>query len=112
MPSRSRTTSSSSRSLRAEIAELDAAGSTARTRGEALASAALAAPRQQLADWQQRWENFNRDLGAARQTPRSSGPHRAAREPAALRLHAQADRLSLESTNCGDRSRPMRRSRL
>ena len=44
----------------------------------------LTAVEAQLADWQQRWEQFNRELGAARPECAGRGSaHRAAREPAA-----------------------------
>ena len=79
----------------AELAEL-APLAADRTRGDALASAALAAAEEQLVAWQQRWENFNRDLGAAGQSAQVEAARIEQLENQALRLNAQADRLSLE----------------
>ena len=84
----------------AELAEL-APLAEARTRGDAQASAALAAAEEQLVAWQQRWENFNRDLGAAAQSAQVEAARIEQLENQALRLTAQADRLSLEFDELG-----------
>ncbi|MGA8707387.1 MAG: chromosome segregation protein SMC, partial [Steroidobacteraceae bacterium] len=68
----------------------------ARTRSEALASAALASADEQLAAWQQRWEEFNRDLGAAGQSAEVEAARIEQLENQSLRLRAQGDRLALE----------------
>ncbi|HEY3808593.1 MAG TPA: chromosome segregation protein SMC [Steroidobacteraceae bacterium] len=68
----------------------------ARTRSEALASAALAAAEEQLAGWQQRWESFNRDLGASAQSAEVEIARIEQLESQRLRLRAQSDRLALE----------------
>src|SRR3984957_3068033 len=84
----------------AELAELTPRAAE-RTRGDALASAALAAAEEQLVAWQQRWENFNRDLGAAGQSAQVEAARIEQLESQALRLNAQADRLSLEFDELG-----------
>jgi len=84
----------------AELAELEPQAA-ARTRTDALASAALAAAEEQLIAWQQRWENFNRDLGAAGQSAQVEAARIEQLENQALRLNAQADRLSLEFDELG-----------
>lgn len=84
----------------AELAEL-APLAEARARADAQASAALAAAEEQLVAWQQRWENFNRDLGAAGQSAQVEAARIEQLENQALRLSAQADRLSLEFDELG-----------
>ncbi len=82
-------------SLRAELAELEPLAE-ARAHSDALASAALAAAEAELADWQQRWENFNRELGAAGQSAEVEAARIEQLESQSHRLQAQTDRLSLE----------------
>jgi chromosome segregation protein len=79
----------------AELAEL-APLAEARTRSDAQAAATLAAAEEQLAAWQQRWEGFNRDLGAAGQSAQVEAARIEQLENQSLRLNAQRDRLSLE----------------
>jgi chromosome segregation protein len=67
-----------------------------RTRSDALASAALATAEQELAAWQQSWENFNRDLSAAGQSAEVESARIEQLENQNQRLRAQSDRLSLE----------------
>jgi chromosome segregation protein len=57
---------------------------------------ALAAAEAQFAAWQERWENFNRDLGAARQGSGVEAARIEQLESQMLRLQAQADRLAVE----------------
>jgi chromosome segregation protein len=79
----------------AELLELEPLAA-ARTRSDALASAALAAADEQLAAWQQRWEDFNRDLGAAGQSAEVEAARIEQLENQSMRLRAQSDRLALE----------------
>ena len=72
------------------------------------AGAALAAAEQQLADWQQRWESFNRELGAAGQSAEVERARIEQLESQLHRLQAQADRLSARARRAQRRSRPMR----
>ena len=82
--------------LRAELAAL-APQLDAQREQERLATQTQLAQEAQLASWQERWEAFNRELGAAAQ----SGEVEAARieqlENQRLRLQAHADRLSVEA---------------
>ncbi|HLK71629.1 MAG TPA: chromosome segregation protein SMC, partial [Steroidobacteraceae bacterium] len=82
--------------LRSEIGELTPQ-LAARRDQERRAAEAQAAQEAQLAAWQERWEAFNRELGAVAQ----SGEVEAARieqlENQRLRLQAHADRLSVEA---------------
>jgi chromosome segregation protein len=82
--------------LRAELAAL-APEVDARREQDRLASQTQSAEEAQLAAWQERWEVFNRELGAAAQ----SGEVEAARieqlENQRLRLQAHADRLRVEA---------------
>jgi chromosome segregation protein len=81
--------------LRAQIGALEPELETLRA-AEQQADEQLRAADARLADWQQRWEQFNGELGAARQ----SGEVEAARieqlEGQLLRLQAQSDRLAGE----------------
>lgn len=63
---------------------------------ESLAAAALEAAEQALAAWQQRWEDFNRELGAADQTTQVERARIEQLENQQRRLTAQADRLAIE----------------
>jgi chromosome segregation protein len=81
--------------LRAEIAELEPLVD-ARRASEALASGGLAAADAELAAWQQHWESFNRELGAAGQSAQVESARIEQLESQRHRLQAQADRLSLE----------------
>ncbi len=79
--------------LAPELASLHAAEHTG--------TESLAAAEAQFAVWQERWENYNRELGAARQ---GSGVEMARIEQLdgqLLRLQAQADRLGLEHESVG-----------
>jgi len=81
--------------LRAEIAQLEPLVDARRAR-ERLAGGALAEAETQLAAWQQRWEGFNRELGAAGQSAQVESARIEQLESQRYRLQAQADRLSLE----------------
>ena len=86
--------------LQAEIAALAPERATLAA-GEQAAAEALAAAETQFTDWQERWEGFNRELGAARQ---GSGVETARIEQLdgqLLRLQTQADRLALEHEAVG-----------
>jgi chromosome segregation protein len=63
---------------------------------ETAAAEALEAAEQALQDWQQRWEQFNRSLGAADQTTQVERARIEQLENQLRRLTAQADRLALE----------------
>ncbi len=82
-------------SLRAELAELEPLVE-ARRHSEQLAASALAEAEAELAGWQQRWETFNRELGAATQSSQVEAARIEQLESQRHRLQAQADRLSLE----------------
>jgi chromosome segregation protein len=62
---------------------------------------ALAAAEAQWAAWQQRWENYNSELGAARQGSGVEAARIEQLEGQLLRLQAQADRLALEHESVG-----------
>jgi chromosome segregation protein len=81
--------------LRAEIAQLEPLVEARRT-SEQLAGGALADAEAELASWQQHWESFNRDLGAAGQSAQVESARIEQLESQRHRLQAQADRLSLE----------------
>jgi chromosome segregation protein len=81
--------------LRAEIAQLEPLVDERRAR-ERLAGGALAEAETELAAWQQRWEGFNRELGAAGQSAQVESARIEQLESQRYRLQAQADRLSLE----------------
>jgi chromosome segregation protein len=57
---------------------------------------ALATAEHQLADWQQRWEGFNREQGAAHQTTQVERARIEQLENQLRRLASQADRLAVE----------------
>jgi len=81
--------------LAVELSELEPLAA-ARTQSEAVAGAALAAAEQQLSGWQERWESFNRELGAAGQSAEVEAARIEQLESQSHRLQAQTDRLSLE----------------
>jgi chromosome segregation protein len=81
--------------LRLEIAEL-APQLAAAQAAEQAAADALSAAEQELADWQQRWESFNRELGTASQTTQVERARIEQLESERHRLTARADRLALE----------------
>jgi chromosome segregation protein len=81
--------------LRGELAELEPLAATRRA-GEAVAAAALADAEAALGQWQQRWEAFNGELGAARQSAQVESARIEQLENQRHRLQGQADRLSLE----------------
>ncbi|MFI4895125.1 MAG: chromosome segregation protein SMC [Steroidobacterales bacterium] len=81
--------------LAVELSELEPLAA-ARTQSEAVAGAGLAAAEQQLSAWQQRWESFNRELGAAGQSAEVEAARIEQLESQSHRLQAQTDRLSLE----------------
>ena len=68
--------------------------------------------RRSCTGWQQRWESFNRELGATHQTDAGRArAHRAAREPAAPPAQRRRDRLAVERDDAGRRRTPRRSSR-
>jgi chromosome segregation protein len=81
--------------LRAEVAQLEPQVQ-ARSASEQLAAGALADAEGELAAWQQRWEGFNRELGAAGQSAQVESARIEQLESQRHRLQGQADRLSLE----------------
>ncbi|HYK26169.1 MAG TPA: chromosome segregation protein SMC, partial [Steroidobacteraceae bacterium] len=81
--------------LRVEIAELAPRLAEAQAAEQAAADA-LSAAEQELADWQQRWESFNRDLGTASQTTQVERARIEQLESERHRLRARADRLAVE----------------
>ena len=62
---------------------------------------ALQAADAEFADWQERWEKYNLDLGAARQGSGVEAARIEQLEGQLLRLQAQADRLGLEHQAVG-----------
>ncbi|HLQ13149.1 MAG TPA: chromosome segregation protein SMC [Steroidobacteraceae bacterium] len=86
--------------LQTEIAAL--APELARLRqAEQASSEALAEADAQLAQWQERWEAYNRELGAAHQGRGVEAARIEQLESQLLRLQAQADRLLLEHEAVG-----------
>ncbi len=81
--------------LRAEIERL-APELQAAQAAEAAAAGALEDAEAQLQDWQQRWEHFNRALGAAAQTTQVERARIEQLENQLRRHVTQADRLALE----------------
>jgi len=81
--------------LRLEIAELAPQLAEAQATEQAAADA-LSAAEQELADWQQRWESFNRELGTASQTTQVERARIEQLESERHRLTARADRLAVE----------------
>ena len=68
---------------------------------ERASTEALAAAEAQFADWQERWEAFNRELGAARQGSEVEAARIEQLDDQLPRLQAQADRLALEHEAVG-----------
>ena len=81
--------------LRDEIARLEPALAQVKS-AEAAAAEALSSAEQELQDWQQRWEDFNRALGSADQTTQVERARIEQLENQLRRIMAQTDRLSLE----------------
>jgi chromosome segregation protein len=81
--------------LHAEIAELEPLVEVRRA-SEQQAASVLAEAEVELASWQQQWESFNRELGAAGQSAQVESARIEQLESQRHRLQAQADRLSLE----------------
>ena len=81
--------------LQAEIAAL-APELEALRAAEHTSTAALAAADAQFADWQSRWEAYNRELGAARQGSEVEAARIEQLDSQLLRLQTQADRLAVE----------------
>jgi chromosome segregation protein len=82
-------------SLRAEIERLAPELAQAQSAEGALNEEAIAAE-QSLADWQQRWEDFNREQGAAHQTTQVERARIEQLENQLRRLAQQSDRLAIE----------------
>jgi chromosome segregation protein len=81
--------------LQSEIAALEPELAQLR-RAEQDSGEALAEADAQLAQWQERWETYNRELGAAHQGRGVEAARIEQLEGQLLRLQAQADRLLLE----------------
>ena len=81
--------------MRAEIEKLAPDLVQAQTAEGALAED-LATAEHALADWQQRWEGFNREQGAAHQTTQVERARIEQLENQLRRLASQADRLAVE----------------
>jgi chromosome segregation protein len=86
--------------LREELLSLTPLVETHRAQ-EQRASDELTAVEAQLADWQQRWEQFNRELGGAHQSAQVEAARIEQLESQLRRLRAQADRLELEHESIG-----------
>ena len=82
-------------SLKAEIEKLTPDLLQAQTAESGLAED-LATAEHALADWQQRWEGFNREQGAAHQTTQVERARIEQLENQLRRLASQADRLAVE----------------
>src|SRR5690348_7428727 len=82
-------------SLRNEIARLEPELAQVQA-AEGAAAEALAAAEQELQNWQQRWEEFNRALGSADQTTQVERARIEQLENQLRRIMAQTDRLALE----------------
>jgi chromosome segregation protein len=81
--------------LRAEIAQLGPDLAQAQA-SEGTLNESLAAAEQELSGWQQRWEDFNREQGAAHQTTQVERARIEQLENQLRRLAAQSDRLAIE----------------
>ncbi|MEJ0087803.1 MAG: chromosome segregation protein SMC [Pseudomonadota bacterium] len=81
--------------LRSEIEKLTPDLAQAQS-AEGTLTEALGTAEQQLADWQQRWEGFNREQGAAHQTTQVERARIEQLENQLRRLASQADRLAVE----------------
>ena len=86
--------------LQAEIAALAPELATLQA-AEQAGTGALASAEAQFAAWQERWENFNRELGAARQGSGVEAARIEQLESQLLRLQAQSDRLTVEDDAVG-----------
>src|SRR5690349_12713706 len=82
-------------SLRAEIEKLSPDLVQAQA-AESAHSESLATTELELSDWQQRWEGFNREQGAAHQTTQVEKARIEQLENQLRRLASQADRLAVE----------------
>src|SRR5690348_2449170 len=81
--------------LRAENAQLGPELATAQA-AEGTLNEGLAAAEQELSGWQQRWEEFNREQGAAHQTTQVERARIEQIENQLRRLAGQSDRLAIE----------------
>ena len=81
--------------LGSELAELSPQLAAA-THAESERAAELATAEQALLHWQARWEEFNRELGAAQQTTQVEGARIEQLENQQRRLDAHAERLAAE----------------
>jgi chromosome segregation protein len=81
--------------LRVEIAQLGPDLATAQA-AEGTLNEGLAAAEQELSGWQQRWEEFNREQGAAHQTTQVERARIEQLENQLRRLSGQSDRLAIE----------------
>jgi chromosome segregation protein len=81
--------------LRAEIAQLGPDLAQAQA-AESSLNEGLAAAEHEIAGWQQRWEEFNRQQGAAHQTTQVERARIEQLENQLRRLSAQSDRLAVE----------------
>ncbi|HVN99915.1 MAG TPA: chromosome segregation protein SMC [Steroidobacteraceae bacterium] len=86
--------------LQAELAALAPELATLQAADQA-AGAALAAAEAEFVAWQERWEDFNRELGAARQGSGVEAARIEQLEGQLLRLQAQSDRLAVEHESLG-----------
>ncbi len=84
--------------LRAELARLAPEVERARTEEQA-ATERLAVTEAGLAEWQQAWETFNRELGSATQTTQVERARIEQLENQLRRLRGQSDRLAVERDN-------------
>lgn len=81
--------------LRAEIAQLGPELALAQA-AEGTLNEGLAVTEQELSGWQQRWEEFNREQGAAHQTTQVERARIEQLENQLRRLSGQTDRLAIE----------------
>jgi chromosome segregation protein len=81
--------------LRSEIAQLGPDLAQAQA-AEGTLNEGLAAAEQELSGWQQRWEDFNREQGAAHQTTQVERARIEQLENQLRRLSGQSDRLAIE----------------
>jgi chromosome segregation protein len=81
--------------LRAELTQLEPLVEQRRQQ-EQLAASELTDLEARLADWQQRWETFNGELGAAAQSAKVEAARIEQLENQRHRLQSQADRLAVE----------------
>ena len=86
--------------LQAEIAALTPELETLRA-AEQAGTAALSAADTLFADWQARWEVYNRELGGARQGSEVEAARMEQLDSQLLRLRTQSDRLAVEDEGLG-----------